>query len=269
MRVRSRVSPRSLQRAGLGAIDGWPGGPMKISITAVADADVAAIGRDGRSIFFDSIKRLRDGAFQHLSVIRSGSFGSRRLFVLRCDRNLRAVFVCDDSGNLLLLRVVDRRELVKLTPDALMMPVSVSPTARRVTNIAARIAGRRRAHLNDEWHTILLGDPEHGIHVSSQRKFVLLSGFLLAALRMRAHDALGALWRPIDWLISTDQRVNTSIAMIVGGQAIYIVGDGGFQALMTEIWEPCGILGGGLYILARHLRRRRGIELATHESPNE
>ncbi|MFD3580480.1 hypothetical protein [Streptomyces sp. NPDC058644] len=32
---------------------------------------------------------------------------------------------------------------------------------------------------------------------------------------------------------------------------------------MTEIWEPCGILGGALYVLCRWLRRVSRIELAT------
>ncbi|QIP82736.1 hypothetical protein GLX30_00040 [Streptomyces sp. Tu 2975] len=53
-----------------------------------------------------------------------------------------------------------------------------------------------------------------------------------------------------------------AIASIVGAQAIYIVGDGGLNALVTEIWEPCGIAGAALYVFARYLRRRRGIEIA-------
>ncbi|MFJ9073972.1 hypothetical protein ACIRO3_01790 [Streptomyces sp. NPDC102278] len=242
---------------------------MKIHVSAVADADVRAMRPDGRSILIDSMHRLRGGELRHLSVMQAERWGSQRILVLRCDANLRAVFACGDSGDLLLLRVIDRRELVKLSPEVLMVAESVSPAARRVTSIAARIAGRRRGHLGEEWRAVLLGDPERGIFVSSQRRFALLVGFLLASLRMRAHDVLGSLWRPVDWVIRTDQRVNTSIAAIVGGQAIYIVGDGGIQALMTEIWEPCGILGGGMYVLARHLRRRRGIELGTPQTPSE
>ncbi|MGW6471109.1 hypothetical protein [Streptomyces nigra] len=56
---------------------------------------------------------------------------------------------------------------------------------------------------------------------------------------------------------------------MVGAQAIYIVDDGGIPALVTEIWEPCGIFGAGLYVLARWLRGVRGIELATNSTPPE
>ncbi|WP_307677742.1 hypothetical protein [Streptomyces sp. V4I2] len=73
----------------------------------------------------------------------------------------------------------------------------------------------------------------------------------------------------MDWLLSKDSRTNGFIATVVGAQAIYIVDDGGLPALVTEIWEPCGILGAGLYVLARWLRRVRGIELATTCPPPE
>ncbi|MER5839555.1 hypothetical protein ABT099_04450 [Streptomyces prasinus] len=56
---------------------------------------------------------------------------------------------------------------------------------------------------------------------------------------------------------------------MVGAQAIYIVDDGGIPALVTEIWEPCGILGAGLYVLVRWLRRVRGIELVTSSPSGE
>ncbi|MGE6733023.1 hypothetical protein ACQKIP_19380, partial [Streptomyces sp. NPDC059900] len=63
-----------------------------------------------------------------------------------------------------------------------------------------------------------------------------------------------------------EQRTNTLIALVVGAQAVYIVGDDGLAALVTEIWEPCGILGGAMYVLARWLRRVRGIELTAVRS---
>ncbi|MER5212993.1 hypothetical protein ABT063_21055 [Streptomyces sp. NPDC002838] len=66
-----------------------------------------------------------------------------------------------------------------------------------------------------------------------------------------------------------DSRTNGFIAAVVGTQAVYIVDDGGIPALVTEIWEPCGILGAGLYVLARWLRRVRGIELAPASPPPE
>jgi hypothetical protein len=52
---------------------------------------------------------------------------------------------------------------------------------------------------------------------------------------------------------------------MIGTQATYIVGDNGLAALVTEVWEPCGIAGAALFVLTRWLRRVRGIELATPE----
>jgi hypothetical protein len=71
------------------------------------------------------------------------------------------------------------------------------------------------------------------------------------------------MWRPVDWVLSVPNRTNSFIAATVGAQAIYIVGDAGLSAVATEIWEPCGIAGAGLYALSRWLRRVRGIELST------
>ncbi|MEU8717768.1 hypothetical protein [Streptomyces sp. NPDC048663] len=57
-------------------------------------------------------------------------------------------------------------------------------------------------------------------------------------------------------------RTNAFIATAVGSQAIFIVGDDGLAALLTQVWEPCGIAGASLFALARRLRRVRGIEVA-------
>lgn len=92
---------------------------------------------------------------------------------------------------------------------------------------------------------------------------------MLAAVRFRLHDLARPCWVPVDWLLSKDSRTNGFIAAIVGAQAIYIVDDGGIPALVTEVWEPCGILGAGLYVLACWLRRVRGIELAPISPPPE
>lgn len=79
---------------------------------------------------------------------------------------------------------------------------------------------------------------------------------------MRLGDLARPIWRPIDWLLRVQSRTNAFITAVVGGQAVYIVDDGGLAALVTEVWEPCGGAGLALYALARWLRRLRGIELA-------
>ncbi|MFJ4081129.1 hypothetical protein ACIP2Z_19450 [Streptomyces iakyrus] len=138
-------------------------------------------------------------------------------------------------------------------------------SARGTVGLAARLAGRDRSHLRSEWMAVLAGAPEEGVTFSSGRQFLLALGFLLAAVRMRSYDLARPMWRPVDWLLRTESRTNGFIAIVVGGQAVYIVDDGGLSALFTEVWEPCGIAGAALYVLSRWLRRVRGIEVATPE----
>lgn len=139
------------------------------------------------------------------------------------------------------------------------------PTAARAASIAVRIAGRNRAHLRADWAAVLAGAPEDNVTFSARRQCLLAVGFLCAALRMRVHDVARPAWRPVDWLLSASSRTNALITGVVGAQAVYIVDDGGLLALVTGVWEPCGTLGTALYVLARWLRRVRGIELAVPE----
>ncbi|MEU6459922.1 hypothetical protein [Streptomyces sp. NPDC047065] len=137
---------------------------------------------------------------------------------------------------------------------------------RGAMGLAAFIAGRRRSHLREEWAAVLAGDPESGYVLTVVAQMRLALGFLVAAIRMRVHDVAAPLWGPVDWLLSVESRSNTAVALLVGGQAVYITGDGGLGALFTEIWEPCAICGGTLYVFFRWLRKVRGIELAAARS---
>ncbi|WP_435601331.1 hypothetical protein [Streptomyces sp. C10-9-1] len=208
-----------------------------------------------------------------------------RGFVIRLDANWRMVGVELPDSIILVAAVVHERWWDALhdgsvpvrehTLERLLLqamehtrapaPRIASSAARRLMRAAARCAGSSRPYLHDEWTNALLGPPEResGPSLGQQRR--LAAGFLLAALRMRAHDATRGLWRPVDWVLADDGRLRVSVTSVVGAQAIYIVGDGGLDALVTEIWEPCGILGGSLYLLARFLRTRRGIQIAEHD----
>ncbi|MFF0095296.1 hypothetical protein ACFYSF_35940 [Streptomyces canus] len=137
--------------------------------------------------------------------------------------------------------------------------------AMRTTHVAAALAGSRRPHLLRDWTAVLAGSPEDGVTLSSLRQFAYSLGFVCAALNMRARDVVRPLWRPIDWILSKSSRTNGLIAFLVGSQAIYIVGDAGLAALITEVWEPCAVAGAALYGLAHWLRNIRGIELPPRE----
>lgn len=137
--------------------------------------------------------------------------------------------------------------------------------ARRAVTLASGVAGSGRSHLHGEWLAILAGSPEEGITLSGRQQAYLAAGFLLAAIRMRVKDLARPAWQPVDWLLRKESRTSGFISVVVGAQAIYIVGDGGVPALVTEVWEPCGIAGAALYASSRWLRRVRGIELGGAE----
>ena len=142
-----------------------------------------------------------------------------------------------------------------------------TPPRRRSASFAARLAGRRRLHLRDEWAALLAGEDGQGLPREARRR--MLSGFLLAALRMRAHDFLGFLWSPVDWLLSTAARGQAVTASAVGALAVYIQATDGLHTLLTEGWAWCAGCGVAVRMGLVWLRRVRGIELANVRAGGE
>ncbi|WP_329293261.1 hypothetical protein [Streptomyces sp. NBC_01455] len=218
------------------------------------------------------------GVEHSAKVLSSGGQGS--IVDIRAGGFLRAVVCVSHGWNAaLVLRIFTEpihlgammSQLKDVADEFLVRASSPAPlvrppvaSARRMAAVAARLAGARRPHLGQEWSAILAGDPEHGA-LAPTRQLVLAAGLLRAALRMRLRDAARSIWRPFDWVLTTSSRTNAFIASTVGVQAVYIVGDDGLTALMTEVWEPCGIAGASLFALARWLRSVRGIEWARSE----
>ncbi|WAZ20149.1 hypothetical protein STRCI_001248 [Streptomyces cinnabarinus] len=232
--------------------------------------------RLGCSYLSRSDEVLIDSAVRQLAEGKSPTCRSHRIDFLD-DTEVHELWVTEHlfisawaQGPLLRVRnVADSREDDETYWPAVPSPPPLDSALTRSANtaigVAARIAGRARSHLHREWVTILQGMPEEGITFSPRRQLVLALGFLLAAARLRSHDGVRPLWRPVDWLLRVPSRANGLIATVIGAQAIYIVGDDGLGALATSVWEPCGIAAAALYALVRWLRRVRGIELATVE----
>jgi hypothetical protein len=165
-----------------------------------------------------------------------------------------------------LLRVRDVDPLPFFIPQAEPMVQSPSPAAQTLADLAARLAGPNRTYLRDEWDAVLRGTVEGCASPSRVRQALLVLGFLTAAGRLRVRDLCRPAWRPVDWLLRVPSRTNTFISAVVGAQAVYIVGSGGLASLVVEVWEPCGIAGASMFVLARWLRRVRGFELAVQDS---
>jgi len=222
----------------------------------------------GERMLFMAVRALYEGDPSHF--LRITRFKARTHYEFAFNDNVRGLLVATQGGCVL------DKIYVQIGPDSwqeargggfLVGSVS-SPAAahaKRAVSLAAWVAGSRRSHLHDEWAAILAGCPENGVTFSRQHQAWLALGFLFAAGRMRLRDVVRPFWRPVDWMLRTESRTNGFIATIIGTQATYIVGDDGLAALVTDVWEPCGIAGAALFVLTRWLRRVRGIELATPE----
>ncbi|MFD9068381.1 hypothetical protein ACFVZ3_43500 [Kitasatospora purpeofusca] len=126
--------------------------------------------------------------------------------------------------------------------------------------LATKLAGRRRAHLQDAWMADLAGTPEAGFPVPPRRRFALAAGFVLAAARLRLHDTTGALWRPVDWVLASTSRTGNTITTATGTLAVYIHATGGLHQLLTTGAVTCTTTAGTLYVLTHWLRRVHGTE---------
>jgi hypothetical protein len=135
-------------------------------------------------------------------------------------------------------------------------------SGRRTTALAAMIGGRRRARLREEWLAILEGSPEDGVFLTAGQRRRYACGFLLAAVRMRSHDFARPLWRPVDWVLATEDRSNALVAVPVALLAAYLFITEGLHGLIVENWLGCPALAGVLYVFIRWLRRVRAIEIA-------
>lgn len=138
-----------------------------------------------------------------------------------------------------------------------------------ITSLAAFVAGRGRADLHGEWLADLAGAPECGLTPSPWQRVRMAAGFVVAALRMRAHDLSAPLWRPVEWLVSKEERTNTFIALVIGIMAVYIDVSGGLRDLIVEGIGSCGVAGTSLYALANWVRRARSVELVGRRRPDD
>ncbi|MGI5135855.1 hypothetical protein [Streptomyces sp. CA-106110] len=131
-----------------------------------------------------------------------------------------------------------------------------------LTGLAITLGGERGARLRDTWMADLAGAPEEGLTMGRWQQVGHAAGFVLAAARMRSCVMSEPLWRPVDWLLSSESRTHTTSTLAVGAQVIYIVREDGMHGLLTDGWGWCGGCAVALHLFFRWLRKVRGIELA-------
>jgi hypothetical protein len=263
-------------------------GALKVGITADAQTDLRMLEQVLSGAAHEAIQRLRTDPY-HKALGMQPYANQSMLLTIRLTAEYRALIFRVDDDRLLILSVEHRHHVDRFMEAAQRFVRQVqegsvvvhfgreadevarateapTPFAEWITALASRLAGSGRAHLQDDWSAVLAGDPEGGVALRPGQQRMLAAGFVLAACRLRVRDNARLLWRPVDWLLRVPTRTNAFITAAVGGQAVLIVGDDGLDALLTDVWEPCGIAGACLFALARWLRRVRCIELAASES---
>jgi hypothetical protein len=134
---------------------------------------------------------------------------------------------------------------------------------------AVAIAGASGARMRDTWMADLIGAPEEGLAMGRLQRLRHATGFVIAALRMRARTIWAPVWKPLDWLLASESRTRSTTTLMVGAQAITIEAKSGLYVLITEGWGWCGGCAVALTLLFRWLRGVRGVELATAQRPEE
>ncbi|MFI8232743.1 hypothetical protein ACIGDI_28335 [Streptomyces sp. NPDC085900] len=121
---------------------------------------------------------------------------------------------------------------------------------------AIRLAARRRD--TSHWEAHLAGAPEDGMPRTRQQQSRDAAGFIIAATRLRTHDLFCRLWRPVDWILTSQRRREIADATPPALVTIYIAERDGLHTLPTESggWiTGCGV---ATFAASRWLQRLRG-----------
>ncbi|WP_125935297.1 hypothetical protein [Streptomyces sp. WAC 06738] len=153
-------------------------------------------------------------------------------------------------------RLPHRRILARLggRPDATL--------ADGLITLALLLGGSRAAGLQDAWRADLVDVPEEGTVLGRGERLHHALGIVVAAVKLRLHGFAGTWWRPVDWVLSTQERTNTLIALAVGAHIIYLSHTAGLGQVIAVDWQSPVGLAAGLVWLSSWLKKRRGIELA-------
>ncbi|MBG0564899.1 hypothetical protein [Actinoplanes aureus] len=142
-----------------------------------------------------------------------------------------------------------------------------------VITVAAVVAGPRRASDAETWSAHLLGHP--GDRALNRRQQLRAgAGFLAAAVRMRAQDARRQACRPLDWLVTTDDRLSWLVVLVTAVPVVCLHGAGGWAKVWEDL-EQVGVVATFATAAAYGWRRIRGITApkpkprTTSETPDQ
>lgn len=132
-----------------------------------------------------------------------------------------AVQAVNEDGGQALERA-RRRRLVRRTV--------ISP--RSLTSVAVILAGQKRSMVGEEWRGHLLGERASGLTRREEARAA--RGFVLAAMRYRAHDAADLVWRPADAVLRSRTKSNLFVWLPVLGIVLAVVHHDGWYGLAVN-----------------------------------
>lgn len=138
----------------------------------------------------------------------------------------------------------------------------------RMTNLAAALAGRRRAVDAEAWRAHLLGDPEAGTELTRAEQWKAALGFLVAAARMRGRDLCRVPCRPLDWIVASETRVAWFVLTAGVAACVSLHQHGGWARIWSD-FEQVGVLVCLCSGAAYAWRRLRGITTTARAGSDE
>ncbi len=130
-------------------------------------------------------------------------------------------------------------------------------SARRIADLAAILAGRRRGGLGEEWRAHLAGEP--GRELPPWQKARAACGFVVAAVRYRLQDAADLAWVPADAILKSRMLSNLVVWVPTVGAVMILFHHGGLDEVLADA-ESILAFGGALYGLIRIGRWWRGVK---------
>jgi hypothetical protein len=132
-----------------------------------------------------------------------------------------------------------------------------SQLIRGVITVAAIIAGPRHASDDETWSAHLLGHPGDRA-LNRRQQLRAAAGFLSAAVRMRAQDARRQACRPLDWLVTTENRLSWFVVLVTAVPVVSLYRAGGWVKVWDDL-EQVGVVATFATAAAYAWRRIRGI----------
>jgi hypothetical protein len=140
----------------------------------------------------------------------------------------------------------------------------IAATIHLASVIAAPRETPQRAEFAQKWTHFLNGDPELNIYFSNRERLQSAFRAIVFAFNLRTRPVRDVAWCPVDWILITNKRLYSLIAIVDTSMVLYFWTEYKFADILMHAPHSLLIGSGSLWALAHYLRRNRGVALMTH-----